>query len=319
MFVLLVASQPRVATRLGLALPHGSELCCKKTTTEARGAVRRRECDLILLDVCTSSREDLLDLARSRDFANLPLVLIASVSVRSLQSVALLANHRTIQGVLISGVDDFKTELARHTRVVAQKTINALLVEILETSMSRLPSKLAARIRLGLEHGLDAFSVDQLSQEAGVCRRTADRWCAKAGMKSASHLVRALRVASAANLLVSTRWPLSRIALQLQMAGSKTIQRDVSRVTGWPPSRVRGSSTHEIALRIAAYLQCAEGGLRSAETLRPLLAERWASNKTSTDRPEDERKPDDQTLSQAQPYSEEDPWFIGRCHTEMGR
>ena len=214
-------------------------------------AVHDREYDVAILDPCAGHDHACADRLRAlvdatRATAPMPLIGYVSVTasaIHSAQTFARLAPPH-VSNVVVRGLDDAPHAFAAAIHRVVSSWAASQLVHSTESPFSALPPPAVRAVEALFRRPERLRSVAALAAEAGMTRRSLDRWLARAGLASARTLLACARANAAFHLLSGGHVRTARAADLLGYPSARALARELHALTGCVPSAIPTRLTH---------------------------------------------------------------------------
>lgn len=221
-------------------------------------AVRRRPVDVVVVDPLngTDGLERLY--AMMERFPTIPVVAYVTLTPEALRLTVELA-HRGVRHVVLRGFDDeprrFRELLeALPARRLGWRALQSIAAEL--GSASPLLQRAFARL---YESPHQFHGVDSLAQQAGMTRRTLDRWLMREGLASARVLIFAARLAQAYHYLGETGFLHEDVTRKLGYTSARVFARQVRVMMGLRPSTLREQLAPELFIEALTALMRRRG------------------------------------------------------------
>jgi AraC-like DNA-binding protein len=171
--------------------------------------------------------------------AGVPVIGYLSVSAEAVHASLALARQGA-RAMIVRGVDDRAGPLRAVLDGVAADGLAARLLAALAPQLDAAPAPLSHALRALLARPRRFLDVRDLAAAAHVERRTLDRSLARAGLATARTQLAVARACFAYPRL-APRTGLASIAGALGLASSRTLAREIVRLTGCRPATLRAT------------------------------------------------------------------------------
>ena len=237
MNILCYLPSPALA-QIQRALPSPHSIANAATWDVFVARVRRRECDLAIVDPCYGGEHRTCDRMHALASAvagtpRAPVVGYVAVTAAAIRATHALTKLGASE-VLIRGMDDGPAALSAALKSVVASTAANQLLRVAGHALSALPPAVARGVTEAFEHPDRFHSVSQLAEASASTRRSLDRWLARVGMAPARTLLACARAHAAFNLLATGHVRVASAASQLGYPSPRALSRELHAITGFP-------------------------------------------------------------------------------------
>ncbi len=235
---ILTLVPPEAAAHLAAALTADSAVTAARDVGEFLRAMALASPDVFVIDprlVPTRSMETLSLAVRQSGTPVLAYTALTSLGMRAL----LALSWAGIREVLIRGIDDDAPNVRRAIDRVRHETLGERVLGGLVSALEVMPGPLRAAVTARFVHPDSADTPLRLAVQAGINRRSLDRWMARSGITSARLLVAAPKLLLAYDQL---RQPTVSVAMVAALAGyssPRSLERQCQLLFGTRPATLR--------------------------------------------------------------------------------
>lgn len=194
--------------------------------------------DLLLVDprlVPPRAMEAFIDAVRYAGTPVLAHTQLTSLGMRALLSLA----RAGVRDVLIRGIDDDAPSLRRAVDRLRQETLGGRVLRALAPALDLLPEPLRAAVVARFAHPDPADTPHRLAAQAGMNRRSLDRWMARSGIASARLLVAAPKLLMAYDQLRQADRSVADAAALVGYSSARSLERQCQVLVGARPAAFR--------------------------------------------------------------------------------
>lgn len=233
------------------ALGKGDSLAAAGSGAAVVLAVRRRKCDLLVVDPALFSDGEYRQFLHALSLSPLPLLVLASLEPATARRIVSAAALAAVE-VIVHGAEGGQTLLAQKMKALWESSVPATVFRMAAPRFEHFPERLqAASVELFAGGPLPRW-VPELARASGLPRRTLDRWMERAGLAGASMLLDTARLARAWRPLVDLKRPAAEVSAACGYAGPRSFVSHALRIVGVSPSQFAETlSRSEFAERLA--------------------------------------------------------------------
>lgn len=170
-----------------------------------------------------------------------PVIVCAPSLPERIQDAVRIASETGAAVAVQSSTQDQRA-LARTLLAVVPPTDAALLLALLESRLTELPSSLRTCLAAMFAPDAPVQSPASLATCAGMSRRSLDRWLSRVGAPSARRLVTLAPVMRSLRLLRETKLPIRTIASVCGLRSPRRLHDYTIDLTGLAPNEIRAGS-----------------------------------------------------------------------------
>lgn len=202
-------------------------------------AVRRAPVEVVIVDPRdggSGAPEQLF--AMMERFPTIPVVAYTALSPDALRMTVELA-RRGVRYVVLRGFDDEPRRFRELIESLPAKKLGRVALAAIGAELERATPLLQRAFARLYESPHLFHGVDSLAKQAGMTRRTLDRWLVKEGLASARMLLLTARLAQAYHYLGDDGFSLEDVTKKLGYTSPRVFSRQVRATMGLYPSGLR--------------------------------------------------------------------------------
>lgn len=201
-------------------------------------AVESNTADVLLIDprlVPPRSMDTLVSTVRRVGTPVLAYTQLTSLGMRTLLTLAAAG----VRDVLIRGLDDDAPTLRRALDRLRQETLGGRVLGALAPALEVMPEPLRTAITARFVRPDAADTPHRLAANAGMNRRSLDRWVARSGIASARLLVAAPKLVLAYDQLRQPDATVADVAVRVGYSSPRSLERQCQLLVGARPVALR--------------------------------------------------------------------------------
>lgn len=211
--------------------------------------IRSRPVALAVVDPMLTGQPRAREIESLRiQFPSLPVVLYTTL-VPAMAGILLTLGRTGIRRAIFARIDDDPLTLRAMLRDELSYSTLWQVINGLADALHGLSDRVRAVLESALSQPTADLTVDQLAHQAGVNRRTFDRWCARSQLPSPRVVLMLARLLYAHRLLLDPGYTIEDVAMKLGYGKARTLQQHFKEVFGMPAGELRISLTPEDAMR----------------------------------------------------------------------
>jgi AraC-like DNA-binding protein len=235
--------------RLQLLEPERYEFLGVTTWPELFQVIRSRPVALAVVDPMLSGKPQTREIESIRiQFPSLPVVLYTTL-VPEMAGILLVLGRTGIRRAIFARIDDDPATLRTVVRDELEYSPLLQMIDAFAEALDGLTERVRAVLEAALSEPSADLTVDQLARQAGVNRRTFDRWFARSGLPSPRVVLMLARLLYAHRLLLDPGYTIGDVALKLGYGKARTLQQHFKEVFGVPAGELRISRSPEEAMQ----------------------------------------------------------------------
>jgi len=180
-------------------------------------------------------------------FPSLPVVLYTTL-VPAMAGILLTLGRTGIRRAIFARIDDDPVALRAVLRDELSYSTLWQVIDGLAVALHGLSDPVRSVLESALGQPTADFTVDQMAHQAGVNRRTFDRWCARSHLPSPRVVLMLARLLYAHRLLLDPGYTIEDVAIKLGYGKARTLQQHFKEVFGMPAGELRISLSPEEAM-----------------------------------------------------------------------
>jgi AraC-like DNA-binding protein len=235
---LLTLVPPEASAHLSRALQPGITFTAARDVPEFFDALERGAPDVLVIDprlVPPRSMQPFIQAVRNAAAPVLAHTALTSLGMRALLSLS----QAGIREVLIRGVDDDAPSLRRAIDRLRQETLGGRVLGGLASALRIMPEPLRAAVTARFVHPDASDTPHRLAAQAGINRRSLDRWVARSGIASARLLVAAPKLLLAYDQLRQPEISVADVAALVGYSSPRSLERQCQVLLGTRPAALR--------------------------------------------------------------------------------
>jgi len=202
-------------------------------------AVRRKPVDLVIVDPHDAGKGEPDGLFEMMErFPTIPVVAYTALTPDALRMTVELA-QRGVRQVVLRGFDDEPRRFRELIESLPAKRLGGAALASIGAEWERATPLLQRALARLYESPHLFHGVESLARQAGMTRRTLDRWLAKEGLASARTLLFTARLAQAYHYLGEEGFLLEDVTKKLGYTSPRVFSRQVRATMGLYPSGLR--------------------------------------------------------------------------------
>ncbi|MBY0489479.1 MAG: AraC family transcriptional regulator [Gemmatimonadaceae bacterium] len=213
------------------------------TQQEVRAAVRVGAILTLMVGAVDSKGYSLAPLVVDirADGSRIPIAAVCRLDSKDANNLVGLI-HAGVDGILLSGSDDFASSLRRRVRECERNSVAKVVYRRVE---SELPTNLRALARFAADAGGEDFSVERAAQVIGIDRKTLLNRMRTIGRLEPRVFINRVRLTVAVGLIERTARPTETIAHELGFASAAAFRNMLARYSGRKTGDIRGGRMFE--------------------------------------------------------------------------
>ncbi|HVZ49359.1 MAG TPA: helix-turn-helix domain-containing protein [Gemmatimonadaceae bacterium] len=233
--------QPQKLARLRGAAGSDHAVYAALDWAHADSIIKRQPVDVLVVDPqfegSAAPRTDRIRAVRHR-YGALPMVVYSTLSAQTMRSLVELGTEGLGQ-IVLYGLDDDPRHLRQVLELQPGILLSERMVGLIRPRLNHTPSPVAGAVERAIRNPTVFRNVGDLTNAAGVPRRSFYRHLERAGLASPREVLAAARVLRAYALLRIPGYSLELAAAQVKFSDVDTLTDTMKAIAGVTPGRAR--------------------------------------------------------------------------------